>query len=478
MATHAITVERIRPRNVKDQLRRTISLVTKGIRGGSTYFPIRQHAAAVAATAGPKDYMGQLSALYDDFTKRRWRYVKDPLLAEMVHVSGPAIWSNVWGAASGQGTGDCDCATSAFGAAAASIGFPVRVVTSVPFGRPRGPLGRLPGHIYPEIFVKGPGWIPADPVVYPQHGLGYASPAAARSRWDLWGKPIAGELAGEGEISMLGEVYDGNPDYDLTRYGYAGFASDGEPAAWETVGVRGFGAYADQIEPMGGFGLAAEVEPDQHGLVRTPMIELTPRDHKFMRLHGVPYEGMPALGDDGSVYQWNGLGGFFKKIFKGVKKLAHKAVGFAKKIIKKLPGGKYLVKFMDKLHKVAMKLIRPLTKWVGKYAAKLAPIAAMIPGYGPAISAALYAGGKIATLAAKYGMTQSKKGKVKFKDPKQAAAFRKELKQNAEQERADVRSGKKKPHPMRFPAGSAEHTAALQAMGAKPIADAGKKAAA
>lgn len=461
---HEISVYRHQPRSVREQLRKTIRLVAQGIREGSTYFPLRQHAAQVAAAAAPKHYLGQLQALYDDFTKKRWRYVRDPLLAEMVHVSGPAIWSNVWGAASGQGTGDCDCATSAFGAAAASIGFPVRIVTSTAPGRP-GPLGRLPGHIYPEVFVKGIGWIPADPVVYPKHGLGYAPPAIARDRWDLWGRPIAGD-AGEGG-SMLGEVYDGNPDYDLSVYGYAGLSSDGEPEPWERAGVMGFGAYADEMGIMGGFGLAAEVEPDQYGFVRTPMLELHPRDHKFLARHGRPYDGMPALGDDGSVYQYDGFSGFFKKLFKkvgkGIRKVGKFAKSVATKVLKKLPFGKYLVKFVNKIHKVAMKLIRPLTKFVGKYAAKLAPIAAMIPGYGPVISVALRAGGKIANLMNKYGVTQSEKGKLKFKNPKQVKQFRRELKKEAEAER------KKKGSKFTgvFPKGSPEHEQVLRAKGVK-----------
>ena len=183
MTAPSLTVQRIKPRNSREQLRKTIELVGQGVRAGSAYFPIRQYAAGIATKAPPKDYLAQLRLLYDDFTKNRWRYVRDPLFAELVHIDGKAIVNDLFGAAMprGIGAGDCDCATAAFGAAAASIGFPVRLVTSTPITSRSG----LPGHIYPEIFVSGPGlnrWIPADPVVYPQHGLGYHTPAIARQQ--------------------------------------------------------------------------------------------------------------------------------------------------------------------------------------------------------------------------------------------------------------------------------------------------------
>lgn len=495
MVQPRIRVERIRPRSTREQLRRTIELVGKGIRDGSTYLPIRQWAAAAAARAThPKDYLEQLGELYNEFT-RRWRYVRDPLFAEMVHVSGPAIWQNVIGSATGQGTGDCDCATAALGAAAASIGFPVRMVTSTPLRSRTG----LPGHIYPEVFVKGINrWIPADPVVWPKHGLGYASPARSRQRWDLWGRQISGELAGtkEGD-GMLGEIENPLPDYGLERYGYAGLAGDGEPGTWgEEAGPIGFGAYADAYGIMGGFGMYAEVEEDAYGLARTPMIELKPADWDFVRRTGRAYNGMCGLGDDGSVYQYDGLSGFFSKIFKGAKKLikgvakgAHKLVkGIGKAvwkgtaaILKKLPGGKFVVKFVNKLHKVAMKLIRPLAKIVGKLAKKIAPIAAMIPGYGPVISAALYAGGTVASEMAKHGVKQTKKGRIiPPKDPKKFEAFKKAIAAAAKKKRVDVAAaqkagkttdeiihGARKVSPRHLPKGSPEHAAYLRGKGAK-----------
>lgn len=296
---------------------------------------------------------------------------------------------------------------------------------------------------------------------------------------------------------MLGEVETGMQDYGLDRYGYAGFASDGEPGAWgEEAGPIGFGAYADSYGLLGGFGMFAEVEPDQYGLARTPMIELHPRDWDFVRRTGRAYHGMCGLGDDGSVYQYDGFSGFFGKLFKKAKKFvggiakgafkAAKGIGGAvwkgtKGILKKLPGGKYLVKFTEKIHKIAMKLVRPLAKIAGKIAKKIAPIAAMIPGYGPVISAALYAGGTVASEMAKHGVKQTPKGKLILpKDPKKVAAFKLAMAKHAAAKRIEVKKatkegkttkeivfGGKKVAPGHLPAGTPEHRAALARKGVR-----------
>jgi hypothetical protein len=478
-------------------MRRTVQLVGGAIRDGATYLPLRQHAAQVAAQGSrPKDFRGHLQALYNDFIKR-WRYVRDPRNAEMVVSSGRAIWDLVYGGGTRQGVGDCDDAAAAFGAAAHAIGFPVRLVTSVPLRHRFDPrLRKLPGHIYPEIYVKPLGWIAADPVVWPKHGLGHAAPALRRYRFDLWGRPLgaslhgADETIGEEVATMYGRTDDVQSwqDYGLAEHGYAlGFA-EGEtygaaPLDWTTYGLQGFGAFADRIYDSSNMGLLAEVETDARGLGRTPMVEMKPEDIAYVRQYGRPYDGMLGLGDDGAVYQWRptqglALGGFFKKIFGGIGKMVKKIAGgafkmamkglkFAKKLIAKLPGGKYLVKFLDKIHKVAMKLVRPLMKIIGPLAAKLAPIAAMIPGYGPLISVALKAGGTIANLMAKHGIRQTPKGAVIPHSAKGMAAFKAELKAQAEIKRKAIADAKAsgKLDPRHVPAGTPEHVAVLRAIG-------------
>lgn len=491
-----IRVDHIRPHGPRDQLQKTIELVGQGIRRGGVFFPIRQWAAGVASRAAPKDYLGQLRAVYTELLKR-WRYVRDPVFAELVPTTGPAIHGVVMGGItpSGIGFGDCDCVTTALGAALSSIGFPVRLVTSIAL------RARAPGHIYPEVFVKGLNrWIPADPVVFPKHGLGYVSPARARFRWDLFGRPIQvrdhaagrplvlgelGELPGKEVGTMYGQ--DQWQDQDLVRYGYAGLG--GEPEDWSEQAITGFGSLRGSMGMFNsGLGLLAEVEPDQYGLARTPMIELSADDFNYIRTYGRPYDGMMALGDEGQVYQYNGLGGFFGKIFGGAKKLiggvVKAGVGIAKKLhaagkslISRLPGGKYLVKVMNKVEGVAMKLVRPLAKIVGPLAKRLAPIAAMLPGYGPLISVGLQATGTLADIMKKHGVSHKKGGGLHFKDPRKLHAFQSDLKKHANAKRAELKAkakGKaaakhkaerKKVSPRHLPKGSPEAAAVLRALG-------------
>ena len=78
-----------------------------------------------------------------------------------------------------------------------------------------------------------------------------------------------------------------------------------------------------------------------------------------------------------------------------------------------------------------MKIVKPLVKFVGKYASKLAPIAALIPGYGPAIAAGLKIAGKVANAMNKYGVKiAGKVGQVRTlvsKDPEAIKRMQKEL---------------------------------------------------
>ena len=101
------------------KMTRTIREIGKAIHGGSTYPPIRNLAAMIAARARPKDFLGQLKHVYSDFLKR-WRYVRDPLTRELITASPEAIYRLVLagdgiGVGEGRGAGDCDCATVALG---------------------------------------------------------------------------------------------------------------------------------------------------------------------------------------------------------------------------------------------------------------------------------------------------------------------------------------------------------------------------
>lgn len=453
--------------NDLDQMRETIRLIGQSIKDGSKYLPIRNHAAALATRAAPKDYIGQLNQVYDSFIKN-WRYIKDPFGHELVTTSPNALYNLVIGGGPknpglgyGKGGGDCDDATAALGAQLRAIGFPVRIaVTSNP-GSPPGPYFH---HVFAQASVPGVGWITVDPVPYPVHGLGYTPAHSRIAFYDLDGNLLGyrGNVRGlhdNEEVIEMHNYLGAVPD--LTMWPDLGLAGTDDPKIplldWRQHVVKDFGAYAERLGMMSGegLGLSAEVEwfrtPSGDYVSRTPMLELSPDDYKWMRERRFPYHGMLALGDEGDIYRYDTLGGFFKRLFKKaksiVKKVVHKVGSAAKKLLKKIPGGKYLVKLGEKVWKTATKFVKPLIKFVGKYAAKLAPVAALIPGYGPAISAALYSAGKVAKLMDKYGVSligeKGKARRLKFTSGDSAKQFQAALKKSAQEEKDQQRQKKK-----------------------------------
>ena len=337
----------------------------------------------------------------------------------------------------GKGAGDCDCVTVALGAELVATGFPVRIATTA---GPRHPPGNLFGHVFPQAHVPGLGWITVDPVLHPHRKAFATAPHSRIAFWNLDGQLLGynGNVRGlngleERTKDMYGQTGFGLPETqweDLS--GFLGLEeSDRVPDNWETVGLKGFGYLASQMGIISGDTMnlpPVEVMTDAQGIARTPMLELAPEDYQYVQNTGGVYDGMLALGDDGTVYQYDGsLGrGFFRRLFrrikKGVKKIAKRIRKGIRKVISKLPGGKWILKIADKIHKVAMKLVRPLMKFVGKYAAKLAPIAALIPGYGPAIAAGLKVAGKVANLMNKWDVKLAgKKGKARTVVSKKAS---------------------------------------------------------
>lgn len=498
-ASPIIKIQTVFEKTGPKALHRTIKIIGQSIVKGSTFPPLRANAAGLATRANPKDYIGQAKAIFDDFTTR-WRYVHDPLLTELVSGDGNSSWNIVYGAGARRGEkghGDCDDATAALGAALLSVGFPVRIAT---VNKPGSPT--LFTHVYPEFYQKGIGWIAADAVGFPKHGIGWNPPADRYAVWDLNGKLISkrGKFPASFQQMLNGENdifadYNGGiamterdqifRDQGLERYGFAGVENDGQGIAdWSNIGLVGFGAYEPTMGMMEDAShLMAEYdETDTIGntdFVRTKMFEMDPDEYRYMQQNGRPRQGAVALGDDGDVYQWRedyeGLGGFFKKMFKRigsrVKKVFKKIGSVARKILKKIPGGKYLIKLHDKVKAITMKIVKPLMKFVGRYAAKLAPLAAMIPGYGPAIAAGLKVAGKISKVLSETGVLQDKKGKLIFKSGAQAKQLQKALHREA---KALALSKGMKPKPTNkgrrsvrlLKAGTPEHVAALRGLGA------------
>ena len=427
-------------------LKRTVQLIGQGIRAGSIYLPLREHVAALATKAPPKDYRKQVEAIYRDFLAR-WRYVRDPLAAETVTVGGPQIWGQIWGfdQPNKLGYGDCDDATIGIGSALAAIGIPIRIVT---IAGPTTP--GLLSHVYLEAQIPpGRDWTAVDPVGHPKHDFAWRPPERRRATWDLYGRPLGRsgqwppEAAGLFATQEGDQMYHGQySDFGLENYGLAGIGDEGRLVNFNQYGpVVGYGAYSgvlgiinDASHILAEYDETDEVAP---GLVRTKMLELAPADWQAVRQTGAPRMGAVALADDGDVYQYTAgtMGGFFKKIFSKVKSGFRKIKKGVKGLIAKLPGGKYLIKLYDRVHSIAMKIVKPLMKIVGKYAAKLAPIAALIPGYGTVIAGALFAAGKIAKIMEQTGVFQDPKGKPVFKSGKQAALFKKRLAHAAEAEK-------------------------------------------
>jgi len=467
-----------------EALRATVALIGKGIREGGRYVPLIQHARRLASRAAPKDYLGQLESVYNDFV-RRWRYVHDPRAVEMVAITGPEIYGQILGAdfsPPDHGYGDCDDATIYLGAVAESLGLPSRIVTISP-PTFTGSL-KLFSHVYPEVKIPKVGWVAADAVGFPQRPFGWRPPALRRAYWDTRGNLLGYEgffpshfkrefkqmaradvrglqgfdgleTAGKG-FKNMGSLNGYEPemfgDLGLENFGFAGMDGD-EPLDWQQYGLLSFGAYMDRPLPMvSGDNLGWFAEYDENDyigfaggvpVVRTKMFEMDPKELRIALMRGRPRMGCVALGDDGDVYQWvetPGLGGFFKKLFKkvkrgvkkvakgikkGVRKVTKGITKGAKKLIKKLPGGKYVVKVAGKIKKVALKAAKPILK-LGK---KLAPIAAVIPGYGPVIAAALRKGPAALKLMQKMGVMTDSKGRPKFKNKKQARAFKQKLTQ-------------------------------------------------
>lgn len=254
-------------------------------------------------------------------------------------------------------------------------------------------------------------------------------------------------MYGQNILNWRDEGLSGVTDYD---------EETGAPEEWSMLGLNNWGwmdtpqgkmstvaSYGIIDGTMLG-GLTAEVDENDEwepGYVRTPMLELAIDDYNYLQANGMPYDGMLGLGDTGEIYAYDGSLGFFKKLFRrvkrGVKKVARRVKKGIKKVLKKSKFGRFLLKVGGKIKKIAMKIVRPLMKFVGKFAAKLAPIAAIIPGYGTAIAGALMAAGKVANIMKKWGVsTKGKPGKVrglKLKNPKAFPGFKKELSAQAAQ---------------------------------------------
>jgi hypothetical protein len=475
----AIKVKRFKTANTPDQLKTTLRLIGSAIKSGSIYPPIKHLASRTATIAPPKDYNRQIQAIYNAITKVWWRYVFDPPDVEWLCLDGPRIFSIILnkgkstasrGKARTRGYEDCDGITTASGALLRSIGMDVRICTTAP---PNSP------NIFTHVFLqtkapKSREWITFDPVLYPEKPLGSMTQHSRLAIWNLDGNLISksgnfpphfeaimsmhgvnptsidNNLLGTiGDTTMVQPNFHDFEDYSMTSgmFGAADLVDD-SPAAMPSVastiadfqqhGIAGFGCYGDVMGSTPGNQvpmIMAEYDQDDDeamgntGYVRTKHFEMTPDDYQYSIQNGVPKVGALALGDDGSVYQWQtdpavGFSGFFKKLFKRGRKALRRVKGALmkpmKKLFKRTKFGRTLWKIGSKIHRTAMKIVKTIIKKVGPIAARIAPIAALIPGIGPAIAGALVMTGKVAKIMKKLDIPMDRKGKPQPKNKRQA----------------------------------------------------------
>lgn len=174
-----VSVQRIR---TAEPLRPTLATMSRAAHEAARTWTLQEHVGRLAAEAGPRDYVGQLRALYDDFVTKRWRYVMEP--GERVPGSGRALLGHVLGAGynSGpecrspeecattgaawkRGFGDCDDASAYIAAGALALGM-----------TPSWRVARWRGGAHVSVIVDTPRGqrVSVDPVGYPENPFGWA----------------------------------------------------------------------------------------------------------------------------------------------------------------------------------------------------------------------------------------------------------------------------------------------------------------
>ena len=161
-------IERVQ---VAEPLRPTLEIMAKTAQEAARDWTLQEHVGRVAATAPARDYVGQLRALYDDFTQRRWRYVMEP--GERVPGTARALMGHVFGRAYNQndrgpwvrGFGDCDDAATFIAGAALAMGM-----------KPQWRVAQWPGGAHVSVVVETPRGerVSVDPVGYPDKPFGWA----------------------------------------------------------------------------------------------------------------------------------------------------------------------------------------------------------------------------------------------------------------------------------------------------------------
>lgn len=342
----------------------TIKIIGQAIKEAQLFPPLRNHAAALATMAAPKDYLGQLKALFDDVTSH-WRYVRDPIAADTLTISGPQIMKYTLGfnggIGRGYGAGDCDDIAIGLGSMAAAIGFPVRIVTS-------SDDGKNWNHVFVQAHIPGGGWFTLDPVLWPQEPIGSTVQAARLGYWNL-----------EGD-----------------RIGLSGPAS--KPAEPIVYGPR---------LPVK---IPIELAPGEHA----PAIGLAPDDFEYFARHGRGYPGMTAIGTNGAIYRLEsapyvpGLGyhpgDLFRAIGRGIKHAVQGVWGVVEGIFQATKVGRWILGTFQKVVSWCVEKLPGIAKVVGWLGPAVAPVLLAVPGFGPALAAVAVMSGAVSGMVLKFGI--------------------------------------------------------------------------
>ncbi len=196
---------RMSPMSTGRPLEDTLAVMSRTALASAGTWTIQEYAGRLAAKAEPRDYVGQLRALYDDVL-RRWRYVQEP--GERVPGTPRALLGYVLGADYNRGAtcpdaehcdvlrtewqnrgfGDCDDISIVIAAGALAMGM-----------QPSWRVATYPGGAHVSVVVQTPtgARISVDPVGHPDHEFGWAlQPENGSVR--LY------ELGGGGEGAMSG----------------------------------------------------------------------------------------------------------------------------------------------------------------------------------------------------------------------------------------------------------------------------------
>ncbi len=251
----------------------------------SRVWSIREIAGRLAATAGPRDYVGQLRAIYN-FVLKRWRYVMEP--EEFVHGSAASLIRHVLGTkynAPGEdpkrvdlssmptrqkGFGDCDDVSMVVAALVMAIGLKAyyRVAQS-----------RQGAHVSVVARLPDGNMVSIDPVGHPTHEFGWAMPAQHVSLFDIEDGTMQEE---QGASSAMGNI-EGN---EMTAETY--FMRTLPDGDLQLQGATTRGHWC-AVSANDGYGPRS---------LSVPM-----RGYRMLK-RGLALDGLPAVDENGKIYRY------------------------------------------------------------------------------------------------------------------------------------------------------------------------------